>query len=140
MPAPDGGNRPRASRTVKLVLMGVAGTALLYSCSPAIGTAVGGFPGFWMFGNPFYRGPNVAANCGPTVPGAPVDPQCATGRSGSSSTSSGVGSAFRSSSSSSNSTSATTSSQSSGSSAGQTTSTRGGFGSTASSHGSSSSS
>lgn len=142
MPAPDGGNRPRASRTVKLVLMGVAGTALLYSCAPAIGglSGLSALPLLWGMSNPFYRGPNVAANCGPTVPGAPPDPQCATGRSGSSSTSSGVGSAFRSSGSSSNSTSATTSSQSSGSSAGQTTSTRGGFGSTASSHGSSSSS
>jgi hypothetical protein len=57
MPAPDGGNRPRASRSVKLVLMGVAGAALLYSCTPVIGSAIGGFPGFWFFGNPFYRGP-----------------------------------------------------------------------------------
>ena len=80
MPAPDGGNRPRASRSVKLVLMGVAGAALLYSCTPAIGSAIGGFPGFWFFGNPFYRGPGVAANCGP---GMAADPQCATGTSSS---------------------------------------------------------
>jgi hypothetical protein len=143
MPAPDGGNRPRASRNVKLVLMGVAGAALLYSCSPAIGTAVGGFPGFWLFGNPFYRGANVAANCGPGMPG---NPQCATGASPSSG-SSGSSSGFRSSggsattsSTSASGSSATTTGQGSGASASQTTSTRGGFGSSASSHGSSSSS
>jgi hypothetical protein len=72
---PPDSNRPRASRNVKLALMGVAGAALLYSCTPAIGGAVGSFPGFWLLGNPYYRGPATAA-CGPNLPGSP---QCATG-------------------------------------------------------------
>ena len=55
MPDPDD-RGPRASRAVKLVLMGVAGAALLYSCAPGIGTAVGAWPHFWLWGNPFYRG------------------------------------------------------------------------------------
>ena len=126
-------NRPRASRSVKLVLMGVAGAALLYSCAPAVG-ALGGLsalPLLWGMSNPFYRGP---ANCGPGVPG---NPQCAPG----STSSSGGGSSFRSGGSSSTASSTTTGSgQSMGSTASQSTSERGGFGSTASSHSSGSSS
>ena len=38
MPPDD---RPRASRTIKLVLMGIAGAALLYSCTPGIGAGMG---------------------------------------------------------------------------------------------------
>lgn len=49
---PPRGRPKRMSTTVKLVLMGVGAMALLYSCSPMIG----GIPGFWFFGNPFYRG------------------------------------------------------------------------------------
>ena len=113
--------------------MGVGGAALLYSCTPAIGTAIGGFPGFSFLGNPFYRGPMAGANCGPDVPGSP---QCATGTSSSSSTSGGS-SSYRSGSSFS---STSGSSHSSGATAGQSTSQRGGFGSTASSHSSGSSS
>jgi hypothetical protein len=45
------------SRAVKLVLMGVAGAALLYSCSPGIGA----LPFLWFLRNPFYRGPVVSA-------------------------------------------------------------------------------
>jgi hypothetical protein len=56
----------RASRTVKLVLMGVAGAALLYSCAPAVGSAVGLWPGIWFLGNPFYRGSSYV---GGTTPG-----------------------------------------------------------------------
>ena len=56
---PSGG--PRMSRGIKLVLMGVAGAALLYSCAPA----VGGMPIFWFLPW-FLRGPSVTA---PATPG-----------------------------------------------------------------------
>ena len=56
MPSPGNDNRPRASRTVKLVLMGVAGAALLYSCTPGVG-GFGVLPWLWFMGNPFSRGP-----------------------------------------------------------------------------------
>ncbi len=46
----------RMSRGIKLVLMGVAGAALLYSCAPGIG-GLGGMPYFWFLPNPFFRGP-----------------------------------------------------------------------------------
>lgn len=59
-PGPNDGGQ-RASRTIKLVLMGVAGAALLYSCTPGIGTALGGWPGFWLWGNPFYRGTTISS-------------------------------------------------------------------------------
>ena len=36
MPSPNPSGGPRMSRGIKLVLMGVAGAALLYSCAPAI--------------------------------------------------------------------------------------------------------
>ncbi|MBL6615072.1 MAG: hypothetical protein ISP45_13745 [Reyranella sp.] len=51
------------SRGIKLVLMGVAGAALLYSCAPAIGGG-GGF--FWLLPWLFRGGPSVTA---PTTPG-----------------------------------------------------------------------
>ena len=60
-PTPPGG--PRASRGIKLVLMGVAGAALLYSCAPAIGGG-GGF--FWLLPWLFRGGPSVTA---PATPG-----------------------------------------------------------------------
>jgi hypothetical protein len=63
-PSPE--PQQRASRTVKLVLMGVAGAALLYSCAPAVGSAVGLWPGIWFLGNPFYRGSSYV---GGTTPG-----------------------------------------------------------------------
>ena len=50
-------NRPRASRAIKLVLMGIAGAALLYSCTPGIGAGMGFWPWLWFWGNPFARGP-----------------------------------------------------------------------------------
>ncbi|HLG49968.1 MAG TPA: hypothetical protein VKY24_27255 [Reyranella sp.] len=56
MPPDD---RPRASRTIKLVLMGIAGAALLYSCTPGIGAGMGFWPWLWFWGNPFARGPMV---------------------------------------------------------------------------------
>ncbi|MBN9489269.1 MAG: hypothetical protein J0H44_18700 [Alphaproteobacteria bacterium] len=59
-PGPNDGGQ-RASRTIKLVLMGVAGAALLFSCTPGIGTALGGWPGFWFWGNPFYRGTTISS-------------------------------------------------------------------------------
>jgi hypothetical protein len=49
------------SRGIKLVLMGVAGAALLYSCAPAMG----GMPFFWFLPW-FLRGPAVTA---PQTPG-----------------------------------------------------------------------
>jgi hypothetical protein len=62
------GNRPRASRTVKLVLMGIAGAALLYSCTPGVmGGGMGIWPWLWFLGNPFARGPVVTAP-GTTTP------------------------------------------------------------------------
>ena len=42
------------SRGIKLVLMGVAGAALLYSCTPGIGG--GGFPFFLWFLPNLFRG------------------------------------------------------------------------------------
>jgi hypothetical protein len=47
----------RASRNVKLVIMGVVGAAVLYSCTPSMGMAFYHWPSFWLFNNPFYRGP-----------------------------------------------------------------------------------
>lgn len=63
-PSPSG---PRMSRGIKLVLMGVAGAALLYSCAPGAGGGMGLLPWLWFLGNPFGRGPAVAA---PATPGA----------------------------------------------------------------------
>jgi hypothetical protein len=58
--SPD--NRPRASRAIKLVLMGVAGAALLYSCTPGMmGGGMGIWPWLWFLGNPFSRGTAVTA-------------------------------------------------------------------------------
>ena len=55
-------NRPRASRAIKLVRMGVAGAALLYSCTPGImGGGMGFWPWLWFLGNPFSRGTAVTA-------------------------------------------------------------------------------
>ena len=55
-------NRPRASRAIKLVLMGVAGAALLYSCTPGtMGGGMGMWPWLWFLGNPFSRGTAVTA-------------------------------------------------------------------------------
>ena len=61
MPAPNPSGGPRASRTVKLVLMGVAGAALLYSCAPGVGAGLGTLPYlFWLLPNPFFRGPAIS--------------------------------------------------------------------------------
>src|SRR5262249_28737612 len=57
--SPD--DRPRASRAIKLVLMGVAGAALLYSCTPGIGGGMGFWPWLWFLGNPFSRGTAVTS-------------------------------------------------------------------------------
>ena len=121
MPSPPPGS-PRASRSVKLLLMGVAGAALLYSCAPGVGAGLGALPYFWFLPNPFYRAP---AAC---PPGAPNCNQQATtsggGGTGSSSTSRGG---------------STTSdaAKSSPSQTSPTSSQRGGFGSTGSTGGSS---
>lgn len=62
---------PRASRAVKLVLMGVAGAALLYSCAPGA-AGLGGMPYIWFLPNPFFRGPmsTPAPGVTPSGPGA----------------------------------------------------------------------
>jgi hypothetical protein len=117
MPSPPSGGR-RASRSVKLVLMGVAGAALLYSCGPGVGAGLGALPYLWFMPNPFYR-PPVAGAC---APGTPNCEQQATSRSGG-----GSGSSY------SGGRGSTTSSSDSTS----TTSQRGGFGSTGSTSGSS---
>ena len=112
-------NRPRASRNIKLVLMGVAGAAMLYSCAPGIGAGLGALPYLWFFSNPFYRGAPPTA-CGP---GSPASPECAPGRTGSS----GGGSGIRAGGSSGSSTADAP--------AGATSSQRTGFGSSAAEHG-----
>lgn len=69
MPSPQG-PRPsgsRASTGVKLVLMGVAGAALLYSCAPGVGAGLGALPYLWFLPNPFFRGPAIS---GPQTPGS----------------------------------------------------------------------
>jgi len=58
MPSPGLPRGPRTSRAVKLVLMGVAGAALLYSCAP--GAGLGALPYLWFLPNPFFRGPAVS--------------------------------------------------------------------------------
>lgn len=114
---PPGG--PRASRGVKLVLMGVAGAALLYSCAPGVGAGLGALPYLWFLPNPFYR-PPLAGACPPGA--ANCEQQATQSRSGSTSSSS-VGSGRGS-----TSTAAGTSSTQTA----PTTSQRGGFGSTGS--------
>jgi hypothetical protein len=64
-------NRPRASRAIKLVLMGIAGAALLYSCTPGLmGGGMGFWPWLWFLGNPFSRGTAVTAPSTTTSPSA----------------------------------------------------------------------
>lgn len=78
MPSPQG-PRPsgrRMSTGVKLVLMGVAGAALLYSCAPGVGTGLGALPYLWFLPNPFFRGPAIGAP--PTPGGAATAPGTAT--------------------------------------------------------------
>jgi hypothetical protein len=58
------------SRGIKLVLMGVAGAALLYSCTPGIGAGLGALPYLWFLSNPFYRGPAVSSPAATPNPSA----------------------------------------------------------------------
>jgi hypothetical protein len=67
MTMPPQDNRPRASRAIKLVLMGLAGAALLYSCTPGMG-GMGFWPWLLFWGNPFARGPAVTAPATTTSP------------------------------------------------------------------------
>ena len=130
--APDDGKK-RMSPVVKLALVGVGSAALLYSCAPAVG-GLTALPFIMGMGNPFYR-PPIATNCPPGVPNC--TPQGLTGSTGTGTTSSSSGSsAFYGSTGSSGTSITSPGSTSSGPSAGTTTSQRGGFGSTASSHGS----
>src|SRR4030081_4434 len=68
MPSPDPPHGPRMSRGIKLVLMGAAGAALLYSCTPGIGAGLGALPYLWFLSNPFYRGPAVSPPATPPSP------------------------------------------------------------------------
>ena len=60
------------SRGIKLVLMGVAGAALLYSCTPGIGAGLGALPYLWFLSNPFYRGPAVSSPAATSSPSATI--------------------------------------------------------------------
>ena len=62
MPSPNPSGGPRMSRGIKLVLMGVAGAALLYSCAP---TMMGG-GGFFLLPWLFRGGSSLTA---PATPG-----------------------------------------------------------------------
>jgi hypothetical protein len=64
------------SRGIKLVLMGVAGAALLYSCTPGIGAGLGALPYLWFLSNPFYRGAAVSPPAAP--PGSSATTQDAS--------------------------------------------------------------
>lgn len=113
------------STGIKLVLMGVAGAAVLYSCAP--GAGLGALPYLWFLPNPFYR-PPIAANCAPGMPPAsstPAQQQSSSGTSGGSGGGVGTGSSRSS-------TTSQPSSTSSGSQATPAPSQRGGFGSTGS--------
>jgi hypothetical protein len=70
MPSPGSSGGPRMSRGIKLVLMGVAGAALLYSCTPGIGAGLGALPYLWFLSNPFYRGPAVSSPATTSSPSA----------------------------------------------------------------------
>jgi len=71
------------SRSVKLVVMGVAGAALLYSCAPGVGAGLGALPYLWFFSNPFYRGAPTATACPPgTPPGTACGPTSQSSSSG----------------------------------------------------------
>ena len=96
MPSPNPSSGPRMSRGIKLVLMGVAGAALLYSCAPAMGGG-GGF--FWLLpwlfrgGGPVVTAPATPGQTAtrPTPGGetAPATTQSQRGGFGSSGSSSG---------------------------------------------------
>ncbi len=66
MPDSPNDGRRRMSTTVKLTLLGVGAMVALYSCAPVMGGGFGWMPLFWLFGNPFSRGPMVSA---PQTPG-----------------------------------------------------------------------
>lgn len=126
-PTPDDGNKQRMSRTVKLVLMGGAAAALLYSCTPAVG-GLTALPFIMGMGNPFYR-PPVTAPCPPGTPVGACTPQgiqsTSTGSTGS------TGSSVHGFTGSTGSSVGTTTGSTGSSTATPPTSTRGGFGSTA---------
>src|SRR5260370_29165951 len=70
MPSPDPPHGPRMSRGIKLVLMGVAGAALLYSCTPGISAGLRALPYLWFLTNPFYRGPAISTSTATPSPSA----------------------------------------------------------------------
>jgi hypothetical protein len=88
MPSPNRPDGPRMSRTVKLVVMGVAGAALLYSCAPGVGAGLGALPYLWFLPNPFYRAP-LATPCPPGTPNCDQQASTSSGGGRGSSTSRG---------------------------------------------------
>jgi hypothetical protein len=113
LPGPSG---PRMSRSVKLALMGVAGAALLYSCAPGVGAALGVLPYPYLR----FNRPPVATPCPPGTSDCQQQATQSTGSSGGSGPSHITGSGGSSSTADSG-TAASSSSQ------------RGGFGTTGSS-------
>ncbi len=64
--------------------MGVAGAALLYSCTPVVGGFGGALPWLWFMGNPFSRGPATVSAPSTTTqtPGQVSPAQTQSQRSG----------------------------------------------------------
>ncbi len=59
--------------------MGVAGAALLYSCSPGIGAGLGAMPYLWLLSNPFFRGAPQATAPPVNTPGSAAVPGSRSG-------------------------------------------------------------
>lgn len=78
MPSPQAPRPPgsRMSTGVKLVLMGAASAALLYSCAPGVSSGLGALPYLWFLPNPFFRGPAISAP--PTAGGVATTPGATT--------------------------------------------------------------
>ena len=99
MPTPNPSDGPRMSRSIKLVLMGVAGAALLYSCTPAMMGGLGLFGLLpWLFrGSPAVTSPSTTGQSATTTRQSPAQTAPAPtqsqrggfGSTGSSSSSSG---------------------------------------------------
>ena len=74
MPTPNPSDGPRMSRSIKLVLMGVAGAALLYSCTPAMMGGLGLFGLLpWLFrGGPAVTSPSTTGQSATTTRQSPA--------------------------------------------------------------------
>lgn len=69
-----GAGGSRMSTGIKLLVMGGAAAALLYTCAPAAGGVIRGTPSLLWFGNPFFRPPMA----GPVRPGEEQQPGTGT--------------------------------------------------------------